>query len=339
MKKKIKNIGIITSGGDSPGMNTVIKTIVNYSKNFNINCYGIKYGYNGLINNDIKKISNKKVNNIIGIGGTILGAGRSIKFKTKNGRKKAYKNIIRNNLDALIIIGGDGSLKGAFIFNKEYNIPIICIPGTIDNDVYGTDLTIGYDTSLNTIIKIVEKIKNTVDSNNNKIFIIEVMGKGTEFLALNSGISINALNIIIPKNNKYNFKNIYDNLKKWNKNINNNIIIVAENSKIGKSAKKTYRFIKNNFNKFEIRYLILGHIQRGGSPTYLDRILAIKLSIETINNLIHYKFNFLIGIKNNNIIYIPFKKFEKKKNNKCDKNINYLYNKLYLFNNKKDKNI
>lgn len=323
---KIKNIGIITSGGDSPGMNAAIKSIVNYSNLKNINCYGIKYGYNGLINGDIIKLSNKNVNNIIGLGGTILGSGRSEEFKTKIGRKKAYKNIIKNNLDGLIIIGGDGSFTGSMIFNEEYNFPIIGIPGTIDNDIYGTDLTIGYDTALNTIIQSVEKIKDTAYSNN-RIFIIEVMGKTLGFLALYSGIAIGALDILINENNKYNLNKIINLLNKGE--INSNIIIVAENKKIGNAAKEIYKQIKKKINKYEIRFSILGHIQRGGSPTCIDRILAIKLGLESIKKLINFNKNIVIGIKNNKITYIPFNKSIKKYKKKFDKNIIEIYNNLY----------
>ncbi|WGH27574.1 MAG: ATP-dependent 6-phosphofructokinase [Candidatus Shikimatogenerans bostrichidophilus] len=327
---KIKNIGIITSGGDSPGMNATIKTIVNFSKKKNINCYGIKNGYNGLINNKIIKLSNKDVNNIIGLGGTILGTSRSEEFKTKEGRKKAYKNIIKNNLNGLIIIGGNGSFTGAKIFNEEYKIPIIGIPGTIDNDIYGTDYTIGYDTSLNTIINLIEKIKDTANSHN-KIFIIEVMGRGMAFLALNSGISIGALDILISNKNKYNLKNIFSKLEKWNKYKNSNIIIIAETEKeyknIGESANKIFNIIKNKFKKYEFRLNILGHVQRGGSPTCLDRILAIKLGLESIINFIKFKYNFVLGIKNNKIKYIPFKKAIL--NKKIDNNIKILYENLF----------
>ncbi|WGH26565.1 MAG: 6-phosphofructokinase [Candidatus Shikimatogenerans bostrichidophilus] len=327
---KIKNIGIITSGGDSPGMNATIKTIVNFSKKKKINCYGIKNGYNGLIKNKIFKLSNKNVNNIIGLGGTILGTGRSEKFKTKEGRKIAYKNLIKNNLNGLIIIGGNGTFTGAKIFNEEYKFPIIGIPGTIDNDIYGTDYTIGYDTSLNTIINLIEKIKDTANSNN-KIFIIEVMGRGMGFLALNSGISIGVLDILVSKKNKYNLKKIFCKLKNWNKDKNSNIIIIAEtekdNKNIGESASKIYNIIKDKFKKYEFRLNILGHVQRGGSPTCLDRILAIRLGLESILNFLKLKYNFVLGIKNNNIKYIPFKKAISKK--KIDKNIKILYNNLF----------
>ncbi|WGH25671.1 MAG: ATP-dependent 6-phosphofructokinase [Candidatus Shikimatogenerans bostrichidophilus] len=326
---KIKNIGIITSGGDSPGMNAAIKSIVNYSNINNINCLGFKNGYNGLINGDIIKLSNNNVNNIIGLGGTILGSGRSEEFKNKIGRKKAYNNIINNNLDGLIIIGGDGSFTGSIIFNEEYNFPIIGIPGTIDNDIYGTDLTIGYDTALNTIIYAVEKIQDTANSNN-RIFIIEVMGKNLGFLALNSGIAIGSLDIIInkEKNNKYNIKRIINLLKKGEKN--SNIIIVAENKNIGYAAKKIYNQIKEKIDKYEIRYSILGHIQRGGSPTCLDRILAIRLGLESIKQLINFKKNIVIGIKNNKITYIPFNKSIQKYNKKFDDNIKQIYKDMYL---------
>ncbi|MDH3003803.1 MAG: 6-phosphofructokinase [Candidatus Shikimatogenerans sp. JK-2022] len=333
MNNLIKNIGIITSGGDSPGMNTIIKTLVNLTNDLNINIYGIFYGYDGLIiKNNIKKLFNKDVININNLGGTILGAGRSKLFKTKNGRKKAYKNLLKYNINCLIVIGGDGSLTGSMIFNKEYKIPIIGIPGTIDNDINGTDYTIGYDTALNNIINTIDNLKYSIDSNNNKLFVIETMGKGTGFLALNSGLSINALDIIIPKNNKYNFKKLDKLLINWNKNLYNNIIIVAENNKIGYSAKKVYRYINNKFNKFLIRYFILGHIQRGGTPTYLDRIIAIKLSLECIKCIKKNKFNFILGMKNNKIKYIPFKKIILKKK-KYNKNIKDIYK--YFFYKKK----
>ncbi|BDT61574.1 MAG: ATP-dependent 6-phosphofructokinase [Flavobacteriales endosymbiont of Rhyzopertha dominica] len=309
-------------------MNAAIKTIVNYSNNNNINCYGIKYGYEGLIKGNFKKLSNFIVNNILSFGGTILGTSRSEKFKTKIGRKKAYNNIIKNKIDGLIVIGGDGTFTGAKKLYKEYKVPIIGIPGTIDNDIYGTDYTIGYDTSLNTIINNIEKIKDTAYSNN-KLFIIEVMGKGLGFLALNSGISIGALDIFIPNNKKYNLKNIYNILKNWNINKYSNIIIVAENKKIGDSAKTIYKLIKQKFKNIDIRYNILGHVQRGGSPTYFDRILAINFGLESIKNLIKLKTNIVIGINNNKIIHIPFNESIKKKKKKFDKNIINIYDNIY----------
>ncbi|WGH25306.1 MAG: 6-phosphofructokinase [Candidatus Shikimatogenerans bostrichidophilus] len=317
-----KKIGIITSGGDSPGMNAAIKSIVHYANMKNINCLGFKYGYDGLINNNYLLLSNNKVKDIIGFGGTIIGSGRSIEFLTKKGRKKAYKNYLYNKLDGLIIIGGNGTFTGVNKFTKEFNIPIIGIPGTIDNDIYGTDLTLGYDTALNTIIKTVDKIKDTANSNN-RIFIVEVMGKKTGYLALNSGIALDALYIIF--NREYNLKKLVSLLKKGN--IFSKIIIVAENTKIGSASKKIYNFIKSSITNYEIRRTILGHIQRGGSPTCIDRILGIRLGLEAIKKIIKYDNNFVIGIKKNKIIHIPFEKSVRKK--KIDINSIYIYNKFY----------
>ncbi|MDH3004244.1 MAG: 6-phosphofructokinase [Candidatus Shikimatogenerans sp. JK-2022] len=324
MNINIKNLGIVTSGGDSPGMNSAIKSIVNYANYNNINCIGYKYGYDGIIYNNYIKLSNNYVKNIIGLGGSIIGCGRSKLFYTKEGRKIVYKNLIYNNIDGLIVIGGNGTLKGINLFNSEYNFPIIGIPGTIDNDIYGTDVTLGYDTSLNTIIQSIDKIKDTAISNN-RIFIIEVMGKNTGYLALNSGIALNALYIIY--NNKYNLKKINKILK--DNIIKSNIIVVAENKIIGDAAKKIYKRLKKIIKNYEIRYNILGHIQRGGSPTYIDRVLGIRLGIESINKLIKFKNNLVLGIKKNKIISISFKKAIKK-NKKIDKNNIYIFNKFYL---------
>lgn len=319
---KIKNIGIITSGGDSPGMNSVIQTIVNYSNIKRINCIGFKYGYSGLINNKFIKLN--KIKDIIGYGGSVIGCGRSKDFMTKEGREKAYKNLIYNKIDGLIIIGGNGTFKGVNIFIKKYNIPIIGIPGTIDNDIYGTDYTIGYDTALNTIISTVDKIKDTANTNN-RIFIIEVMGRNTGFLAINSGIALNSLYVIY--NNNYSIKKIIKFVLKKRKF--SNIIIVAENNKIGESSKIIYNKIKSKINdkKIEFRRNVLGHIQRCGSPTYLDRILATRFSIESINRLINFNNYIVIGIKNNKIINIPFKQSINKK--KIDKNSIYILNNFY----------
>ncbi|MDH3004479.1 MAG: 6-phosphofructokinase [Candidatus Shikimatogenerans sp. JK-2022] len=320
----IYKLGIITSGGDSPGMNSVIKTIVNYSYINNINCIGYKYGLDGLIKNNYIKLSNKHVNNIINLGGSIIGCGRSKLFYSKKGRKLAYRNLLYNNINGLIVIGGNGTIDGINAFNKEYNFPIICIPATIDNDIYGTDLTLGYDTSLNTIIKSIEIIQDTANTNN-RIFIIEVMGKGSGNLALNSGIALNALYIIF--NNNYNFKKLKNIFKK--KFLKSNIIIVAENKKIGNVSKYFYKKLKKYIKNYEIRYNILGHIQRGGSPTYIDRILGIRFGINAIKNLIKYKKNIILGIKKNKIINISFYKYNNKIK-KIDKNILNIYKKLYL---------
>ncbi|MDH3004826.1 MAG: 6-phosphofructokinase, partial [Candidatus Shikimatogenerans sp. JK-2022] len=303
----MNKIGIITSGGDSPGMNTIIQSIVNYTYKKKIKCIGIKNGFNGLIKKKFFNLSKKiLIKNINGLGGTILGAGRSKLFFSIKGRQTAYYNIKNKKINGLIVIGGNGTFTGIKKFVKEYkNIPIIGIPGTIDNDIYGTDHTIGYDTTLNNIIKIVKKIQDTAQSNK-RIFIVEVMGKNTGFLALNSGITIGALYIFFKKLNLKNLKKIIEYIKK---NLNKHkIIIVAENKKIGQASKDIYNILKKKKIKLKIRCIILGHIQRGGSPTFLDRMLAIRLGINSIKTLINKKKNKIIGIKNNKINYIPLSK-------------------------------
>ncbi|WGH24574.1 MAG: 6-phosphofructokinase [Candidatus Shikimatogenerans bostrichidophilus] len=315
---KIKRIGIITSGGDSPGMNTTIKSIVNYASIYKIKSIGFKFGYRGLILNKYKRLSNNKVKNIINLGGTILGTGRSKLFYTKKGREIAYKNLNYNNIDGLIIIGGNGSLKGISKFSNEYNIPIIGIPGTIDNDIYGTDLTLGYDSALNSIIRSIDKIKE-IASSNNRIFIIEVMGRNTGYLAYYSGLALSPLYIVY--NNEYNINKIEEYIKN-NQNYSN-IIIVAENKYIGNASKLIYKKIKKNINKYEIRKTILGYIQRGGSPSCIDRLLGFLFGKESVKKIINYNNNIVIGVKNNKIININLNKLinKKKKFNK-----NNLYN-------------
>ncbi|WGH24942.1 MAG: 6-phosphofructokinase [Candidatus Shikimatogenerans bostrichidophilus] len=307
----IKKIGIITSGGDSPGMNSAIKTIVNVATTYNIPCVGYKYGYDGLIFNKYIKLLNNNVNNIINIGGTIIGSGRSKLFLTYKGRQQAYSNLRKNKIDGLIIIGGNGSFKGINLFNKEYNFPIIGIPGTIDNDINGTDITLGYDTALNAIIKSIEKI-SVIAKSNKRIFIIEVMGRNTSHLAFNSGITLNALYIIY--NNKYSIDHIKDLLKK--RSLKSYIIIVAENNIIGSASKLIYNKLKNKIKTFEFRRTILGYIQRGGSPSYNDRMLGIKFGLNSFYKLINYKKNLVIGQINNKCVNIPFNIAILKKKNK-----------------------
>ncbi|WGH24757.1 MAG: 6-phosphofructokinase [Candidatus Shikimatogenerans bostrichidophilus] len=317
----LNNIGILTSGGDSPGMNSAIKAIVNFASIYNIKVFGFLYGYKGLILNNYKILSNFYVNNIIHLGGTILGTSRSKLFFTTKGREISYKNLKKNKINALIVIGGNGTLKGISKFSNEYKIPIIGIPGTIDNDIYGTDLTLGYDTALNSIVNTVDNLKEIAYSNN-RIFIIEVMGKNTGYLAYYSGIALSPLYIV--HNNKYNLNNIQEELKK--KKIKSNIIIVAENKYIGNASKLIYKKIKKNIKNYEFRHTILGYIQRGGKPSSIDRLLGYLFGKESIKRLINYKNNIVLGVKNNKIINIKLKKlinFNKKFNN------NNFYN-IYL---------
>ncbi|WP_212113220.1 6-phosphofructokinase [Candidatus Shikimatogenerans silvanidophilus] len=308
----MKNIGIITSGGDSPGMNAAIRSIVKTAYYYRINCFGILFGFKGLINGNIINLCTIDVKNIINRGGTILKTARSKEFETKEGRKKAYKNFKKKKLDGLIIIGGNGTLTGAKIFEEEYNIPIIGIPGTIDNDIYGSDCTIGYDTALNTVIVAIDKIRDTATSHN-RLFFIEVMGRESGFIALNSGIATGALNIMLPEKN-YNINNLFKSIDKGNKEgKSSSIIIVSEDKKIQK-AYSLAKITKKKYPNYEIRVSILGHIQRGGNPTCFDRVLASKLGFFSVKSLIDGKYGFIVGSKENKISYTLLKEFNKKKN-------------------------
>lgn len=302
----------MTSGGDSPGMNAAIRSVVITSHYYGIKCMGIHLGYQGFIDNIMTDLYPKNVKNIMHRGGTILKTTRSENFKTKEGRKKAYKNFKKNNLKGLIVIGGDGSLNGAMIFIKEYNIPIIGIPGTIDNDIFGSDFTIGYDTALNTAVEAIDKIRDTSVSHQ-RIFFIEVMGKDAGFIALNSGISTEALYIFIPEEDcKLDY--LFSSIEKVNKaGLSSNIIIVSESEKFG-GAYDLAKSTKIRYPDYDIRVSILGHIQRGGSPTCVDRILASRLGVSAVEALIDGKLGVMAGVKNNKIIFTPFKEAIQKKN-------------------------
>ncbi|BAO66422.1 6-phosphofructokinase [Candidatus Karelsulcia muelleri] len=307
----IGKIGILTSGGDSPGMNAAIRAVVRTASYYCVNCIGISLGYKGLINNEMRKVVPTDVNNLIHRGGTLLKTARSEEFKTKFGRKKANINYKKNGLEGLIVIGGDGSFTGAMIFGQEYNIPIIGIPGTIDNDIYGTDFTVGYDTALNTAIEAIDKIRDTAKSHN-RLFFIEVMGKDSGFLALNSGIATGALDILIPEK-KYNLDKLFYSIEKVKqKGKYSSIIIVSEGKKLG-GVYDLAKTTKKKFPDYDIRVSILGHIQRGGYPTCSDRVLASRLGVASVEALISGKKNVMTGIKANKVIFTPFLKAIKKK--------------------------
>jgi 6-phosphofructokinase 1 len=294
----MNKMGILTSGGDSPGMNAAIRAVVYFSYQYNLEYIGIINGYKGLIEGNTLKLNKKNVINIIQNSGTILKTSRSKHFETIEGKKKAYKMIKQNNLNGLIVIGGNGSLIGAIKFvNRLLDIPIVVIPGTIDNDIYGTDLTIGYDTALNTIIDAIDKIKNTALSHN-RLFIIEVMGRYSGYLAINSGIATDSIAIIPGMN--YNL----DYLIKYIKCKKKSTIIVTEGSKLG--IHELAKITRCKFKDYEIRVFILGHIQRCGNPSCFDRVLATKLGCESVKTLSILKTNVVIGIKNNNIVINTF---------------------------------
>ena len=299
----ISCIGILTSGGDSPGMNAAIRSVTRTALCKGMKVKGIYHGYDGLINGDVKEFTTESVSNIIGRGGTILKSARSKEFMTREGREKAYQTMQREGIDALVVIGGNGSLTGAKTFGDEFNIPCIGLPGTIDNDLYGTDITIGYDTTLNTIVDCVDKIRDTVNSHE-RIFFVEVMGRDAGFLAQNSAIASGAEAAIIPEDSTD-----ADQLEHFigrgiRKSKNSSIVIVSESPKCG--ALFYADRVKKEYPQYDVRVSILGHVQRGGSPSARDRILSSRLGAGAIDALLDGQRNVMIGIKNNQIVYVPF---------------------------------
>lgn len=299
-------IGILTSGGDAPGMNAAIRAVTRTAIYNGFEVKGIMRGYKGLISDEIIPFQTENVSNIIQQGGTILKTARSEEFRTAEGRKTAYENILKHGITALVVIGGDGSLTGARIFATEYNFPIVGLPGTIDNDLFGTDTTIGYDTALNTIVQSVDKIRDTATSHE-RIFFIEVMGREAGFLALNGAIASGAEAAIIPE-----IATEVDQLGEFiqhgfRKSKNSSIVLVAESELTGGAMGLAER-VKNEFPQYDVRVTILGHIQRGGSPSATDRILASRMGEAAIHALIEDQRNVMIGIQNDELVYIPFSK-------------------------------
>ncbi len=300
----MKKIGVLTSGGDAPGMNAAIRAVVRTCAYNNIQSYGICEGYKGLINGKIHPIESRGVSNIIQRGGTILKSSRSEEFYTPEGRKKAFKNILQHDLDGIIAIGGDGTFSGAAIFNKEFNIPFVGIPGTIDNDLFGTDFTIGYDTALNTVVEAVDKIRDTASSHN-RLFIVEVMGRDAGFIALRSGIGVGAEAILIPEETTY-INQLIDKLEgDRNGRKSSMIVIVAEGDELG-GAYEVAKKVTEKCPKYDSRVTVLGHIQRGGNPTAMDRVLASRMGNAAVNSLLEGKSNVMIGIVNKEVIYTSF---------------------------------
>ena len=300
---KINCIGILTSGGDAPGMNAAIRAVTRAGIAAGLKVKGIYRGYEGLINNEIQEFTTENVSNIIQRGGTILKTARSKEFLTPEGRKKAYDNMVEQGIDALIIIGGNGSLEGAGIFAEEFDVPCIGLPGTIDNDLSGTDSTIGYDTTLNTIVQCVDKIRDTATSHE-RIFFIEVMGRDAGFLAQNSAIASGAEAAIIPEDSSN-----ADQLEQFisrgiRKSKSSSMVIVSESPKCG--AMYYADRVKKEYPEFDVRVSILGHLQRGGSPSAYDRILASRLGVGAITALREGQRNVMIGIKNDEVVYVPF---------------------------------
>lgn len=300
---KVRNIAILTSGGDAQGMNACIRSITRLSLFNNIKVIGVKDGYNGLIDNDFIELEYNDVSNIIQRGGTILGTARCERFFKKEFREKAFKNVLKLEIDAIIIIGGDGSFKGAKLFHEEFNIPFIGIPGTIDNDIAGTDYTLGFDTALNNIINAVDKIKDTASSHH-RIFLVEVMGNKSGLLALNSALTTGAEDVFIPES-KENYEVFEGKIKKALASKKSSIIIVSEGDEIG-GAKELYEYLKSKKLHEKIRVSILGHIQRGGAPTFLDRKLGTDFGCMAVETLIAGEKNKLVGLNNGKVMTYEF---------------------------------
>lgn len=318
-KNKIKKVGFLTSGGDSPGMNAAIRSVVRSCSYHNVDCFGIQQGFQGLINDDMIQMNARSVNNIINKGGTILKSARSLEFRTKAGRKKAFKNLTKNKIDALIVIGGDGSFTGAMIFEDEYKIPIIGIPGTIDNDIFGTSYTIGYDTAINTVIDAIDKIRDTASSHN-RLFFVEVMGRDAGHIALNAGIGAGAEEILIPEEN-LGLDRLLESLKRSEKSgKSSSLVVVAEGEKSGKNVYEIAAYVEKNLPYYEVRVSVLGHMQRGGSPTCFDRVLASRMGVYAVEKLISGNSNAMVGVIDEKMMLTPLKNAIKK-NSKIDKNL------------------
>ncbi len=305
MERQIETIGVLTSGGDAPGMNAAIRAVTRSARFHNMNVVGIMRGYQGLIDKEFVKFTSSSVSNTIQRGGTILKTARCGDFLTPEGRKKAHDNMVEAGIDALVVIGGNGSLTGAQLFAREYDLPIIGLPGTIDNDLYGTDSTIGYDSALNTIVECVDKIRDTANSHD-RIFFVEVMGRDAGFLAQNSAIASGAEAAIIPES-----ATDVDQLAEFiergkRKSKNSAIVLVSEAQKDGVGGAMYYADrIKKEFPQFDARVTILGHLQRGGKPTAYDRILASRLGYAAIEALLEGQRNVMVGIKDDEIVYVP----------------------------------
>jgi 6-phosphofructokinase 1 len=304
MGEEISKIGVFTSGGDAPGMNAALRAVVRAAIYNKREVYGIMQGYEGMIAGDIVKLGARSVGNIIQRGGTILKTARSEEFRTPEGRTKAHDNLKKHGITGLIAIGGDGTFTGLHKFYQEYNMPVICIPGTIDNDIAGTDYTIGFDTATNTAVEAIDKIRDTALSHD-RLFFVEVMGRNSGYIAVNSGIAGGAFAVIIPEETT-SFDELYAQLEASGKtNRKSSLVVVAEGSKIG-DANELARKVAERSNYFDIKVTILGHLQRGGSPTYFDRVLASRMGIAGVEGLLKGEKDVMVGVRNNKIVYNAF---------------------------------
>lgn len=307
MSKSIKKIGVFTSGGDSPGMNAAIRSVVRTCAYHEIECVGIYRGYEGLMEGDYVDLNARSVKGIINKGGTILKSARSKEFRTKEGREKAYKKLVEANIDALVAIGGDGTFTGAMIFNQEFDFPVMGIPGTIDNDIVGTSHTLGFDTALNTVVEAIDKIRDTASSHN-RLFFVEVMGRDVGHIALNVGVAGGAEEILIPEED-LGLDRLEESLRKSKKSgKTSSIVVVAEGDKIGKNIFQLKEYVDENMEGYDVRVSVLGHMQRGGSPSCFDRVLASRMGVKAVESLLEGKTNYMVGLKNNKMELTPLEK-------------------------------
>lgn len=303
MSNKVTKIGLLTSGGDSPGMNAAIRAVVRTGIYYGLEVYGIVRGYNGMIEDEIFPMDSRSVANIIQRGGTILKTARSKDFFTPEGRQKAYENLVKRGINGLVVIGGDGSFTGALKLSSEFDLPCVCIPGTIDKDLYGTDYTIGFDTAVNTAVEAIDKIRDTADAHD-RLFIVEVMGRHAGYIALHSGIATGAENILIPEA-ETNIEEVIASLSEKEKRKKLvNLIVVAEGEEFG-GAEEIAKVIKERVPTADTRVCILGHIQRGGAPSCHDRLVASHMGYYAVESLLIGRHNVMVGVINNKIHYTP----------------------------------
>ncbi len=307
MGSAIKKIGVLTSGGDSPGMNAAIRSVVRTCAYLKIDCVGIYRGYQGMIEGDFKPMDARSVNNIINKGGTILKSARCDDFRTVEGRKLAHEQLRKDGIDAFVVIGGDGSLAGAMIFNQQFNFPVMGIPGTIDNDIFGTTFTLGFDTALNTVVEVIDKIRDTASSHN-RLFFVEVMGRDVGHIALNAGVGAGAEEILIPELN-LGLDRLLESLKRSKKSgKSSSIVIVAEGDKTGKNVFELKEYVEENLPIYDVRVSVLGHMQRGGAPSCYDRVLACRMGVKAVESLLEGKTNLMVGVQDNKLILTPIAK-------------------------------
>ena len=321
MLKKVNKIAVLTSGGDAPGMNAAIRAVVRTCSYHDVEVLGIYRGFQGMIEDDFVELNARSVRNIINKGGTFLKSARSEGFRTKEGRENAYNNLTKNGIEALVVIGGDGTFTGALSFSQEFGFPVMGIPGTIDNDIYGTTHTIGYDTALNTVVDAIDKIRDTASSHN-RMFFVEVMGRDSGFIALNSGIGGGAERIIIPEKNIPAEVLLEDIDRGKRRGKTSNIIVVAEGNIAGKAVFELKEYVEQKRPEYDIRVSVLGHMQRGGTPTCYDRVLATRMGVKAVESLLEGKSQYMVGINNDRMELIPLEKAVKENDeSKIDKDL------------------